>query len=142
MRDLKPILSREMPHKKKDGSTTTFLTSKIPLIDTDGYAYGLVGISLDISDRKKKELELQKLIEVTSSQNEKLINFAHIVSHNLRSHTSNFSMLLNFLSQEDSKVERQKIMDMLIDSSNNLQETLNNLNEVVDININRDLPKL
>ncbi len=141
MRDLKPILSREMFHQKKDGSTTTFLTSKIPLIDTDGHAYGLVGISLDISDLKQKEDDLRKLINVTSSQNEKLINFAHIVSHNLRSHTSNFSMLLNFLSQEDNEVERKKIMEMLVDSSDNLLETISNLNEVVDINENKNLER-
>ena len=133
MRDLQPILSREMLHTKKDGSLITFLTSKIPLIDTDGHAYGLVGISMDISELKRKELELRNLINVTSSQNEKLLNFAHIVSHNLRSHTSNFSMLLNFLCQEDNEIERLKILDMLVKSSDNLLETLNNLNEVIDI---------
>ena len=141
MRNLQPILGREMPHTKKDGSITTFLTSKIPLIDTDGHAYGLVGISMDISDLKQKELELRKLIEVTSSQNEKLVNFAHIVSHNLRSHTSNFSMLLSFLNDEISEAEKHNIMGMLVDSSDNLLETINNLNEVVDINFNDGLEK-
>lgn len=141
MRELKPILSKETLHMKKDGSSTTFLTSKIPLIDTDGHAYGLVGISLDISDRKQKELELRKLVDVTYSQNEKLINFAHIVSHNLRSHSANFSMLLNFLAVENSEEEREKMMKMLLDSSDNLLETLDNLNEVVHIHSSPSLLK-
>lgn len=141
MRDLQPILSKEMLHSKKDGSIVTFLTSKIPLIDTDGHAYGLVGISMDISDLKRKELELRNLINVTSSQNEKLLNFAHIVSHNLRSHTSNFSMLLNFLCQEEDENEKQKILKMLVDSSDNLLETMNNLNKVVDISVNKEQQK-
>ena len=120
MRDLVPILSREMQHKRKNGATTTFLTSKIPLLDSDGHTYGLVGISMDISDRKKKEVELQKLIDVTSSQNEKLLNFAHIVSHNLRSHGANFSMLLDFLLTENSVNEREKMTLMLKKASNHL----------------------
>ncbi|MFK7814476.1 MAG: PAS domain S-box protein [Maribacter sp.] len=141
MRDLKPLLNHEMLHTKKDNSTTTFLTSKIPLIDTDGHAYGLVGISLDISDRKKKELELHKLNKITSSQNEKLINFAHIVSHNLRSHSANFSMLLEFLSSEKSETEKQKLIKMLTKASDNLLETLDNLNEVVSIKTSREAKK-
>ncbi len=141
MKDLQPILGREMFHIKQDGSSTTFLTSKIPLIDTDGHAYGLVGISMDISDLKQKELELRRLIKVSSSQNEKLINFAHIVSHNLRSHTANFSMLLSFLVQETTEEERQSVIKMLVDSSDNLLETINNLNEVVDINSNHGIQK-
>ena len=141
MRDLKPILSHEALHIKKDGSTTTFLTSKIPLKDTDGHAYGMVGISLDISDRKKKEIELRNLIDVTSSQNKQLINFAHIVSHNLRSHSANFSMLLDFLASEKCEDEKQKIMNMLLKASDNLLDTLHHLNEVVEINTNTNLKK-
>jgi len=142
MRDLVPILSREMEHERKNGTTTTFLTSKIPLLDSDGHAYGLVGISMDISDRKKKEVELQKLIDVTSSQNEKLINFAHIVSHNLRSHGANFSMLLDFLLNENSVNEREKMTLMLKKASNHLLETIENLNEILQITTNTNLKKV
>lgn len=141
MRDLKPILDQETVHTKKDGTTITFLSSKMPLIDTDGHAYGLVGISMDISDFKQKEAELHDLINVTSLQNEKLINFAHIVSHNLRSHTSNFSMLLNFLCNENCEIERQSILNMLVESSDNLLETMDNLNEVIDISTKTDLKR-
>ncbi len=141
MQDLKPILSKEMVHFKNDGSKTVFLTSKIPLVNTDGSAYGLVGISMDISELKQKEEELKDLIAVTSLQNKKLLNFAHIVSHNLRSHTANFSMLLDFLIDEKDEVERLKLMEMLTNSSDNLLETLNNLNEVVDINSKTGLEK-
>ncbi|MFK5971885.1 MAG: PAS domain S-box protein [Flavobacteriaceae bacterium] len=136
MNSLKPFLSRETVIIKKDGTVTTFLTSKIPLKDDFGKAYGLVGISLDISYLKQKEEELRDLINVTSLQNKKLINFAHIVSHNLRSHTANFSMLLDFLVHEKVEDEKQNIMKMLVEASDNLLETLDNLNEVVAISTN------
>lgn len=141
MHDLKPIISREMDYTMKCGNATTFLTSKIPLVGNDGKAYGLVGINMDISDLKQKEHELRNLIDVTSLQNEKLINFAHIISHNLRSHSANFSMLIDFLIHEKDKEEKEKIIQMLLNSSDNLLDTLENLNEVVDININTNLKK-
>lgn len=141
MHNLKPIIGKALTHKKKDGSKTSFLTSKIPLIGKEGEVYGLIGFSIDISELKQKENELRSLINVASSQNNKLINFSHIVSHNLRSHTANLSMLLGFLTTEKNELEKQKIVKMLTDASDNLLETLDNLNEVIDINTNTNLEK-
>ncbi|MGB5369579.1 MAG: PAS domain-containing protein [Flavobacteriaceae bacterium] len=138
---LTPILGKETISIRKDGSVTTFLTSKIPLVGDDGSANGLIGISLDISRLKQKEEELKDLINVTSMQNKKLINFAHIVSHNLRSHSANFSMLLDFLVNEQNGNERENLTKMLVEASDNLLETLENLNEVVAINTNTNLDK-
>jgi len=137
----KPILSRETTSIKKDGSTTTFLTSKIPLNGDNNKAYGLLGISLDISELKQKEEELRDLINVTSLQNKKLINFAHIVSHNLRSHSANFSMLLEFLVGEKDEEEKHKILQMLTEASDGLLETLENLNEVVAISTKTNIER-
>ena len=141
MQTLTPILSKETINVKKNGDLTTFMTSKLPLIGDDGKASGLVGISWDISDLKQKEKELRDLINVTSLQNKQLINFAHIVSHNLRSHTANFSMLLEFLITEKDEEEKEKIVKMLTEASDNLLETLDNLNEVVAISTNVNLEK-
>ncbi|MBT8313333.1 MAG: PAS domain-containing sensor histidine kinase, partial [Maribacter sp.] len=136
-----PLLKKETTNIKKDGTKTSFLTSKIPLKGANGKITGLVGISLDISDLKNKEEELRNLINVTSLQNKKLVNFAHIVSHNLRSHTANFSMLLEFLVSEKDEEEKQNLINMLVEASDHLLETLNNLNEVVVINTNVNLKK-
>ncbi len=141
MNSLTPMLGQETINVKKDGTITTFLTSKIPLIGDDGKANGLIGISMDISDLKQKERELQDLINVTSHQNKQLINFAHIVSHNLRSHTANFSMLLEFLVNEQDEKEKENLVKMLTEASDNLLETLDNLNEVVAISTNINLEK-
>ena len=96
---------------------------------------------MDISDIKQKEKELQDLISVTSVQNKQLINFAHIVSHNLRSHSANFSMLLEFLVNETDEQEKENLVRMLTEASDNLLETLDNLNEVVAISTNVNIEK-
>lgn len=133
IKSLKPILGKETVSIKKDGTSTTFLASKIPLTDNNGDAYGIIGISMDITHLKQKEKELRDLINVTTLQNKKLMNFAHIVSHNLRSHTANFSMLLDFLVTEKKESEKESILSMLRNASDNLLDTLDNLNEVVAI---------
>ncbi|GMN11927.1 hypothetical protein MTsPCn9_32290 [Croceitalea sp. MTPC9] len=141
LKTLQPILGKETISTRKDGRKTTFLTSKIPLLDMYGKAYALIGISIDISNLKQKEGELRRLIDVTSVQNKKLVNFAHIVSHNLRSHTSNFSMLLEFLTKEHEEEEKNRIIAMLSKASDNLLSTLDNLNEVVKINTNTSVTR-
>ena len=80
MKHLTPIIGKETAITH-NGKTTHFLTSKIPYFDLDGKVCGLIGMSLDISSIKKKEGELRDLIKITSMQNQKLIDFAHIVSH-------------------------------------------------------------
>ncbi|MFB6218204.1 MAG: PAS domain-containing protein, partial [Halobacteriaceae archaeon] len=52
-------------------------TTKAPWYDEDGTVKGLIGVSIDISDRKRSELELER-------QNERLEEFASIISHDLR----------------------------------------------------------
>jgi PAS domain S-box-containing protein len=141
MTSLKPIIGEEVVYHKKNSKDVTFLTSKIPLVDENGFSSGLVGIGLDISNIKQKEKELRNLIYVTSQQNKKLIDFAHIVSHNLRSHSANFSMLLDFLVHEEDEDEKAKILTMLTTASGNLLETLNNLNDVVAITTQIDVKK-
>ncbi len=141
MKTLEPLIGKEDLNVNINGKVSSTLTSKIPLIGDNGEAFGLVGIRMDITRIKQKEKELTDLINVTSEQNKKLINFAHIVSHNLRSHSANFSMLLDFLINEENGDERENIITMLVTASDNLLETLENLNEVVSINTNTSLEK-
>ncbi|WP_273568360.1 sensor histidine kinase [Maribacter halichondriae] len=61
------------------------------------------------------------------------MNFAHIVSHNLRSHSSNLSMLSGFLAQEKKEKERKNLVQMLQEASGSLNETVMHLNEVVQV---------
>ena len=135
------IIAQEELVQKKDGTKVPLLVSKIPLTDSKDETYGILGISMDISVLKQKENELKHLIDVTSVQNKKLANFAHIVSHNLRSHSANFSMLLGFLKDERDEVEKNRILKMLSDASDDLLVVLDNLNKVVEINTHTNVTR-
>ena len=91
--DLGKYETREWTYVRKDG-TTFPVQLTVTSIKNNGIITGYLGIAADISDIKNFEKEIQSLLNVTQDQNERLRNFAHIVSHNLRSHSSNIQMLL------------------------------------------------
>jgi PAS domain S-box-containing protein len=55
-----PVINREEPFQRPDGSKGWFLTSKFPLRDQTGEIIGLVGIARDISQMKRATEELQQ----------------------------------------------------------------------------------
>jgi|GEM_PF-658668 len=102
--------------------------------DKYGNPIDLIIQIVDISEIKKKEKELKTFTKYIEQQNERLLNFAHIVSHNLRSHSSNFSVLLQLYQQETLEEDKENIIKLLGSSSNQLAETISHLNEVVAVN--------
>ena len=97
----------------------------------------MIGSNWDITESKENEARLKQLLKVTTSQNEGLLNFAHIVSHNLRSHASNIAMLSNFLDDDlkDSGANSESLQ-LLKTAAKNLNETIVHLNEVVEVKTN------
>lgn len=91
------------------------------------------GVFQNIDEVKRKELELKKSMDVITDQNQRLLNFAHIVSHNLRSHTGNLELMLNMLDTTNDLHERETYLDQIKKVSQNLSETIQNLNEIVAI---------
>lgn len=96
----------------------------------------MLGTLADINERKSMEIERIKTLEIISAQNGRLLNFAHIVSHNLRSHSGNIQMLTEMIVHETDQAEKDKLVHMLGINAANLQETLMHLNEVVDVQSN------
>ena len=76
---------------------------------------------------------------LVSEQNKRLLNFSYIVSHNLRSHTSNIQLIADLLENSKSKDEQDEMITLLKKVSQSLDETMRNLNEVVNIRNNINL---
>ena len=134
------IINKETKHTIGD-VTTEFLTSKVPYHDHKGEIQGIIGMSMDITKRKEQERELTKLLELTSKQNDQLMDFAHIVAHNLQSNSSNISMLLDFQRKESNSDRKQQLTQMLVQASDNLIESLENINELVNSSLKKPLGK-
>ena len=105
--------------------------------DEDGVPSTIIAQIQDISELKKKSKEVDKFIDVTTRQNRRLLDFAHIVSHNLRSHTSNIAMLLEFMEKEEEADEREQQFNMLKRASKMLSETIDHLNGVIALDVDK-----
>ncbi|MFY7957551.1 MAG: PAS domain S-box protein [Flavobacterium macrobrachii] len=98
-----------------------------------------IAIVEDITEKKKAEEELNQSFMLVSEQNKRLLNFSYIVSHNLRSHTSNIQLIADLLENSKSKDEQDEMITLLKKVSQSLDETMRNLNEVVNIRNNINL---
>ena len=97
------------------------------------------GIMIDITIMKEAEKNLNNSLQLVTKQNKRLLNFSYIVSHNLRSHTSNIESIISLIESAGSEEERSEMMRLLKSVSNSLDETMKHLNEVVNINTNINL---
>ena len=107
--------------------------------DSNNKVVCIKGTTQDITDRKNAEIELNKSFNIVTEQNKRLLNFSYIVSHNLRSHTSNITSLLTLLEEEDTKEGQENLMNHIRNVSDLLNETMINLNDVVSIQKNINL---
>jgi PAS domain S-box-containing protein len=111
----------------------------VPFVDINKKLYQYIAIQRDITQTKNAEFELNKSFSLVNEQNKRLLNFSYIVSHNLRSHTSNIISILNFLEKEDTVAEKSELLQHLKRVSLSLNDTLYNLNEVVSIRNNMNM---
>ncbi|GAB5398519.1 MAG: hypothetical protein Aureis2KO_01040 [Aureisphaera sp.] len=102
-----------------------------PIYDENKEIVGIQGVFQDVDEEKLKEIGLQTSVKVIESQNSRLFNFAHIVSHNLRSHASNLGLTLDLLKSIEDAAEEEELKSSLYDISESLNETINHLNEIV-----------
>jgi PAS domain S-box-containing protein len=120
--------------RRKDG-TEFPVEASVTYQETNGRGY-VVAFIRDISERKVTEKELRSTLDLVSEQNKRLLNFNYIVSHNIRSHASNISGLVDLLITGRNKVERKNIEGLLGLASLNLMTTIEDLNKVITIQRN------
>lgn len=96
----------EMKNKAKDGSVYWVDTTIVPFLNEENKPYRYVAIRADITPRKKVEEELVKYSTALEYQNQQLIDFCYIVSHNLRGPILNISMLVDFI-EKTADIEKQ-----------------------------------
>ncbi|WP_052184139.1 PAS domain-containing sensor histidine kinase [Psychroserpens sp. Hel_I_66] len=93
----------------------------------------IIGTHTDITYRKKKEEESARYLDLITSQNERLHNFTHIVSHNLKTHIGNFKNILEFIDETNSEEEKEDLLNHLRTISESLTSTIVDLDEIISI---------
>lgn len=109
------------------------------LLDQTGQPEGILCIGHDITSLTNKVEELQELVALTAEQNEKLTNFTYIVSHNIRSHVANITGIIA-LNDAGYENDQDITWEIIKRSISGLDATIYNLNEIISIQRNIDLP--
>jgi len=99
--------------------------------DENGRPLRVIGTHTDVSAQKEKELELIKTMKLYSDQNSRLLNFSHIVSHNLNTQAGNIKSILDFIDADVNKQTVEEMLEHLRTVSNDLNETISNLTQIV-----------
>lgn len=141
--------SYEVAVEVHNGEKRFWLISGAPRYDDAGNVVGSIGIHLDITDQKNLELQKENLLQELESSNKGLQEYAHIVSHDLKSPLRSISALATWLyddykdtldenGQYNLKMMQEKIegMDKLISGILKYSTVNNDVldNKEVDVN--------
>lgn len=140
----KNVSQFENRYRCKDGSYRWLLWSCAP----DLHLPVFYASAVDITDRKKYEEELlrsktnvEAIALTLQEQNKALDEFAHIISHNLRSPIGNINALINLLDENSGIQDYKLIFYKLKNVARNLNETMNDLMETLKVKTQTDLQK-
>jgi len=93
--------SYEIKVKNKAGELRQWLISGAPNYDFNGNVVGSIGIHLDITDLKNLEIQKEKLLKDLERSNDELQEYAHIVSHDLKSPLRSINALVSWLKEDN-----------------------------------------
>jgi len=123
----------EKRYYHKQGHLVHILLGAAAVKDEKGDVLNYIAQTVDLSQRKLAQQKIEKLLHGEQERTERLDNFAHIVSHNLRTYSSGIAKLLEFVDLEFPEIHKNEVFGFLRDASEGLSNTINHLNEVVEI---------
>lgn len=113
-----------------DGSVHTFLTIKAPMRDKPrDTIIGVLGISVDITDRKKAEEELRHAKERAEIADKLKLDFIHNMEHDIRTPFCGVWGLAVELEKEETDPEKKMLITAIKDSAKLLLDYCNNILE-------------
>lgn len=113
-----------------DGKLLTIGTRKVPVKDNSGNVIGLIGLGVDITERKEAEEAIKKYSSELEELNAEKDKFFSIISHDLRSPFQGLLGLTNAIVEEyeNLSVEELKLfVNNIYNSSKNLFNLIENL---------------
>ncbi|WP_422858831.1 PAS domain S-box protein [Flagellimonas sp. S174] len=139
----------------KTGEKRFWLISGAPKYDDFGNVIGSIGIHLDITEQKNLELQKESLLEELEASNKGLQEYAHIVSHDLKSPLRSVSALATWLYEDykdkldetgsyNLKMMQEKIegMDKLITGILKYSTVNNDVFDNTDVDVNEVIKEI
>lgn len=102
-----------------------------PLENNAGEIVGIRGVFTSIDRFVLQNKEVLNHARIINAQRDRLLDFAHIVSHNLRSHASNLQLTIETFDELDNAADVKVFKNYLQEISGSINQTLSHLNQVV-----------
>lgn len=115
---------------KKHGAIVWAQLSVSLVKDKDNKPKYFIAQVQDITEQKQEETEKEIIANVVKEQNERLLNFSRIITHNLRTHAGNLMTLSGFVEEEIFETNTNESYLTLKQAIYNLQETVEHLTEI------------
>ena len=112
-----------------DGELRTFYSVKFPLKDANGAIYAVCGISTDITERKRAEIEITEARDRAEEATKAKSTFLAMMSHEIRTPMNGVMAMVQML-EETSLSDDQRGMAATIRSSSNALLTI--INDILD----------
>ena len=127
MRTGEPLLDQEEQLHALDGREMCVLTSKVPLRDSEGNIWGLVGIGRDITNRKNEQRRLQVAMELAENASRAKSDFLANMSHEIRTPLNCIIGMTELVLQSNLNAEQHEFLSMVQDSGSSLVKVINDV---------------
>jgi PAS domain S-box-containing protein len=135
------IWRNEIKNKAKDGTFYWVDTYIMPFFDEMGNIIQYLSIRNDISQRKFKEEEIEKLNQSLLEQNKKLREFSFINAHKIRGPLVSLLSLVELIKENESK-DSLELLQQLNDTAFVLDESIKELAMILNpTNVSNNEPK-
>jgi PAS domain S-box-containing protein len=129
-------ISEEFIHTKNKG-VRILETKKIPIFDKDGNPEYLLGISNDITERKKADIELKQKSQELLRSNQELEQFAYVASHDLQEPlrmVTSYLQLLESRYKDRLDADANDFINFAVDGATRMRSLINSLLEYSRVN--------
>lgn len=106
--------TKEEPVLMSSGELITQLSTKTPLLNLDGDVIGIMGTTIDITERKRQEEELNLAKQIAEKSNKLKSDFISNMEHDIRTPVAGIYGMASILAaQEDDPDKKENLEDVL-----------------------------
>ncbi|BCA94851.1 hypothetical protein TUM19329_12120 [Legionella antarctica] len=123
------LTTEEASQLANSEQVSIFLSKKAPLFNKKGEVIGVLGVSFDITDRKKIEQDLCQAQIAAETANQAKSEFLRNMEHQLRTPFSGIYSIVQMLAEAETAPEKKELLELTYGSA---KEFLDLLNDIID----------